>query len=169
MESTVDRSMEAVVDSSAAEDGPLIMNAVRDSRTGEMTATDVIAASRIVARFRNVAERMGMISIAFDVTVPESLVSSDLQLRFSPVISTRDGSQALKPVLITGRNYRRRQLRGYERYRNFLESIVSDSMAFIRVAQLEKFIERYFPDVHAMKTDSSVIPEPVAENLFGVT
>ncbi|MBO8447775.1 MAG: hypothetical protein IAC29_00710 [Bacteroidetes bacterium] len=169
LDSTVDRSMEAVVDSSAAEDGPLIMNAVRDSRTGEMTATDVIAASRIVARFRNVAERMGMISIAFDVTVPESLVSSDLQLRFSPVISTRDGSQALKPVLITGRNYRRRQLRGYERYRNFLKSIVSDSLAFIRVAQLEKFIERYFPDVHAMKTDSSVIPEPVAENLFGVT
>ena len=37
-------------------DGPIIMNAIRDSETGEMVATDVISASTVVARFRNVAE-----------------------------------------------------------------------------------------------------------------
>ena len=164
-----DDSGESVVDSVPGHDGPLIMNAIRDSETGEMTATDVIAASKVVARFRNVAERLGMISLAFDVTVPESLVSSDMQLRFSPVIGTPEGNVDLKPVLITGRNYRKRQLRGYERYRNFLESIVTDSMAFIRLSLLETFIERYFPETFAMKNDSSVVPDPVAENLFGVT
>ena len=43
-------------------DGPIIMNAIRDSETGEMVATDVINASTVVARFRNVAERGGYVS-----------------------------------------------------------------------------------------------------------
>ena len=47
-------------------EGPIIMNAIRDSETGEMVATDVINASRVVARFRNVAERGGKVSISFD-------------------------------------------------------------------------------------------------------
>ena len=52
-----------VIDSirSTLSDGPLIMNAIRDDATGEMVATDIINASRVVARFRNVAERAGYI------------------------------------------------------------------------------------------------------------
>lgn len=44
-------------------EGPVIMNAIRDSETGEMVATDVISASKVTARFRNVAERAGYVSI----------------------------------------------------------------------------------------------------------
>ena len=156
------------IDSSEVSDGPLIMNAIRDDETGEMVATDVISASKVVAGFRNVAERAGMISIAFDVTVPSELISSSCQLRFSPVVEMPEDSITLEPVVITGRNYRKRQLKGYERYRNFLSSIITDSMVFIRQDQLEKFIMRYFPETYAMKTDSSVVPEPLAVNLFGV-
>ena len=43
-------------------DGPIIMNAIRDSETGEMIATDVINASKVTARFRNVAERGGYVA-----------------------------------------------------------------------------------------------------------
>lgn len=157
-----------VVDSSEIHEGPVIMKAVRDSRTGEMTATDVIKASKVVARFRNVAERGGKISLVFDITVPEDLISSDFQLRFSPVLDAHQTRSVLEPVFITGERYRKRQLRGYERYRNFVESIVTDSLFFIRMDQLEKFLERYFPETYAMKNDSTVVSEPEAENLFGV-
>jgi hypothetical protein len=60
-----------VIDSirSTLSDGPLIMNAIRDDATGEMVATDIINASRVVARFRNVAERAGYVSVGFDVIV----------------------------------------------------------------------------------------------------
>ena len=61
-------------------DGPIIMNAIRDSETGEMVATDVITASKVVARFRNVAERAGYVSIGFDVTVPAARSDSEWQL-----------------------------------------------------------------------------------------
>ena len=164
----VDDEEPAVVDSAEIQDGPLIMNAIRDSETGEMTATDVITASKVVARFRNIAERLGRISMTFDIIVPEALISSDFQLRFSPVMEMNDRSMALSPIFITGTNYRKRQLRGYERYRNFIASIVTDSSAFVRKELLETFIERYFPETYAMKTDSSTVPEPLAENLFGV-
>jgi hypothetical protein len=70
---------------------------------------------------------------------------------------------------VTGQKYREEQLRGYERYRRFLSTIISDTTEFIRIRQLEIFIRRNFPETYAMKTDSSIVPEPVAENLFGVT
>ena len=54
-------------------DGPVIMNAIRDSETGEMVATDIISASKVVARFRNVAERAGYVTIGFDVSVPAEM------------------------------------------------------------------------------------------------
>ena len=54
-----EEDMEVSVDSirGTLVDEPLIMNAIRDSETGEMVATDVISASKVTARFRNVAER----------------------------------------------------------------------------------------------------------------
>lgn len=149
--------------------GPVIMNAIRDSETGEMTATDVIRASKVTARFRNIAERLGRISFSFDITVPGNMISSALQLRFFPVVETDAGRSGLKPVFITGSGYRKRQVRGYERYRQFIESIVTDSSVFVRKDQLETFLERYFPEAYALKTDSSFVSEPVEENLFGVS
>ena len=38
-------------------DTPIVMNAIKDDQTGEMVAADVITASKVTARFRNVAER----------------------------------------------------------------------------------------------------------------
>ena len=92
------------VDSVRTQDGPLIMNAIRDSKTGEMIATDVIKASRVVARFRNIAERAGRISLTFDVSVPKALVTSDCQLRFYPQIEAGDISARLDPLFITGQD-----------------------------------------------------------------
>ena len=150
-------------------DGPLIMNAIRDSETGEMVATDIISASKVTARFRNVAERAGYVSISFDVTVPAEMADSKWQLKIRPFMAIQEDTLALDPLYITGANYRAAQLRGYQRYRAFLNSIITDTTDFIRIGQLEIFLERHYPETYAMKRDSSLISEPEAENLFGVT
>ena len=154
---------------STLSDGPIIMNAIRDSETGEMVATDVISASKVTARFRNVAERAGFVTISFDITVPAGMSDSQWQLKIRPFMRIQEDTLALDPVYITGANYRNEQLRGYERYRAFLASIITDTSDFIRVHQLEVFLQRHFPETYAMKTDSTLITEPMAENLFGVT
>ena len=149
--------------------GPLILNAIRDSETGEMVATDVISASVVTARFRNVAERAGLVDIEFDVEVPEAVMDSRWKLRYTPRVDMMGDVSDLLPLYITGARYRERQLRGYERYRAFIASIITDSSFFIRQDQLEKFLMRYYPETYSMKNDSSFISEPQAENVFGVS
>lgn len=150
-------------------EGPIIMNAIRDSETGEMVASDVIVASKVTARFRNVAERAGYVTIGFDITVPAAMADSRWQLKVRPMMRIMADTLELDPVYITGSGYRAAQLRGYERYRAFLATIITDTADFVHIRQLEVFLERHFPETYAMKNDSSLISEPMAENLFGVT
>lgn len=150
-------------------EGPIIMNAIRDSDTGEMVASDVIVASKVTARFRNVAERAGYVTIGFDITVPAAMADSRWQLKVRPMMRILADTLELDPVYITGSGYRAAQLRGYERYRAFLATIITDTADFVHLRQLEVFLERHFPETYAMKNDSSLISEPMAENLFGVT
>ena len=170
-ESLEDDTPEVDVDSirGSLADGPIIMNAIRDSETGEMVATDIISASRVVARFRNVAERGGKVSISFDVIVPEGMKDSKYQLKIWPYMVVAGDTIGLDPVYITGEKYRSKQIRGYERYRAFLASIVSDTTDFIRIGQLEVFLARNFPQTYAMKNDSTLVDDVTAESLFGVT
>ena len=155
--------------SSESQDGPLIMNAIKDEETGEMVATDIITESRVVARFRNVAERFGKVNIEFDITVPPGMLSSTWKLELLPLMKMSGDSTRLQPVCITGQKYRDDQMRGYRRYARFLASITGDSTDFVRLGQLEVFIRRHFPETYAMKNDSSFVPEPVARNVFGVS
>ena len=166
-----DDGNDVVIDSirGTLSDGPIIMNAIKDTETGEMVATDVINASKVVARFRNVAERAGYVSISFDVTVPSGMSDSQWQLKIHPVMGIQNDTLPLDAIYVTGEKYRAGQLRGYERYRAFLASIITDSTDFIRIGQLEVFLERHYPETYAMKCDSSFVPAPDAENLFGVT
>ena len=163
--------MEMIVDTLGNElsDGPIIMNAIRDTETGEMIATDVINASAVVARFRNAAERGGYVSISFDLTVPSEMISSAWKLKLTPFMNVQEDTLTLDPLFITGEGYRKGQLRGYQRYRQFLESIITDTTDLVRIGQLGILLERHFPDTYAMRNDTSLISDPAANNLFGVT
>lgn len=169
VEDTVTESV--IIDSirSSLTDEPLIMKAIKDTETGEMVATDVIRASRVVAKFRNVAERAGYVTVSFDICVPSEMSSSEWQLKVFPFMAIQKDTVALEPVFITGEKYRGRQMRGYEKYQEFLSSIITDPNDFLRMGQLEIFLQRHFPETYAMKSDTSFIAEPMAENLFGVT
>ena len=169
VEDTVTESV--IIDSirSSLTDEPLIMKAIKDTETGEMVATDVIRASRVVAKFRNVAERAGYVTVSFDICVPSEMSSSEWQLKVFPFMAIQKDTVALERVFITGEKYRGRQMRGYEKYQEFLSSIITDPNDFLRMGQLEIFLQRHFPETYAMKSDTSFIAEPMAENLFGVT
>ena len=162
-----DEDVSVKIDSIRGElsEGPIIMNAIRDSETGEMVASDVIVASKVTARFRNVAERAGYVTIGFDITVPAAMADSRWQLKIRPKMRIQSDTLALDPVYITGSGYRAGQLRGYERYRAFLATIITDTADFVHLHQLEVFLQRHFPETYAMKNDSSLISEPLAANL----
>ena len=166
-EQTVEESLEDVENVLSSE--PFIMNAVKDEETGEMVATDILVASSVTARFRNVAERAGYVTIGFDIKVPAGMADSRFRLKLYPEMIKRRDTCRLEPVIITGSKYRQGQLRGYERYHRFLASIVMDTTDFVRIGQLEIFLQRHFPDTYKMKNDSSLVSDPQAETLFGAT
>ena len=148
---------------------PFLMNAVIDEESGEMVAVDVLNASSVTARFRNVAERAGYITIGFDINVPAAMADSKFRLKLYPKLKMFEDITDLEPVVITGAKYREGQLRGYERYRRFVASIVTDTTDFVRIGQLEIFLQRHFPETYKMKNDTSLISDPQAETLFGAT
>ena len=146
----------------------LIMRAVKDEN-GEMVATDVIQAAKITARFRNVAERSGKVDLNFRIIVPEAMQDRDWQLRFYPDLFVAEDSLRLDPILITGEGYRKAQLKGYEHYRRFLDSIAADSTHFVDRFQLEMFLRRNLPDIYRFKTDSTAVSDEEFRSHFGIT
>lgn len=147
----------------------LIMKAVKDESSGEMVAHDVIDAAVITARFRNVAERHGRVDLRFEIIVPASMQDSRWQLRFRPQMYILGDSLMLESVYITGEDYRKRQLRGYEQYERFLGSIITDSTRFIDLRNLEIFLERNLPEIYYFKNDTSYVSDEQFASYYGVT
>ena len=147
----------------------LIMKAVRDDETGEMVATETLDAAIVTARFRNVAERSGRVDLNFQVIVPEEMQDTRWQLRFFPDMFIMEDSLRLESVIITGDQYRKAQLKGYQQYEKFLATIISDSTKFINVKMLERFLERNIPQVFAFKTDSTIVSDETFYSFYGVS
>ena len=165
------KEMVAKRDTFTVKDGDreiLIMKAIKDEN-GEMVAHDVLDAAVITARFRNVAERHGKVVIEFQVIVPQSMQDSKWQLRFYPDMFIMQDSIRLAPVIITGNDYRRAQLKGYQQYERFLASIVTDSTKFINYHLLEIFLQRNIPQLYAFKTDSTTVSDEQFASVYGVT
>ena len=80
------------------------MKAIKDE-DGEMVATDVISAAMVTARFRNVAERHGMVDLRFRIIVPAVMRDSKWQLRFYPDMYVLGDTLALDPVVTGIRKY----------------------------------------------------------------
>ena len=165
------KDMKAQRDTFVVKDGDrevLIMKAIKDE-DGEMVAHDMIDAAVVTARFRNVAERNGRVDIEFQVIVPQSMQDSRWQLRFSPQMYILKDTLNLDPVIITGAEYRKGQLRGYQQYERFLSTIVTDPDEFVNWWLLELFIERNMPDLYAFKTDSTYVSDEQFASVYGVT
>ena len=134
----------------------LIMRALRDEESGEMVATEELAAAVVTARFRNVAERRGRIALEFLITVPSELQDKGWQLRFHPRMHVLQDTLWLDDVLITGDEYRKQQIRGYRRYRNYYDSIVRDSMRFVDGRSLGIFLDRNPEEESGIPSDVAI-------------
>ena len=165
------KDMKAQRDTFVVRDGDkeiLIMKAIKNE-DGEMVAHDLLDAAVVTARFRNVAERNGRVDIEFQVIVPQSMQDSKWQLRFRPQMYIMQDTLDLDPVIITGAEYRKGQLRGYQQYEKFLATIVTNPDEFVNWWLLELFIERNIPDLYAFKTDSTYVSDEEFASVYGVT
>lgn len=153
------------------EDGKdlILLKAIKDEETGEMVATDVLEAAIVTARFRNKAERSGKVDIEFQIHVPRSMMDRKWEMTLYPRMFILGDTVRLEPVLVTGQTFRNRQLRGYERYQRFLDSIESDSTAFVNHFLLERFLERNIPQVYRFRNDTSLVSEEEFAACYGVT
>lgn len=145
-----------------------LMKAVRDI-DGEMVASDVLDAAFVTATFRNVAERHGKVDLEFQVVVPQALQESRWQIRLWPDMFILGDSLRLDGIVVTGRDYRRAQLKGYQQYERFLSTIVNDPDRFIGLRQLELFLRRNIPALYAMRTDSTEVSDEQFASIYGTT
>ena len=146
----------------------LIMKAVKDV-DGEMAVTDVIQAAVVTAKFRNVAERHGKVDLKFRITVPREMQDGKWQLRLTPELCILSDTTLLDGITVTGSAYRKAQLRGYQHYRKFLDSIITDSTAFIDKYQLEMFLRRNLPALYSFRNDTSFVSDEQFASSYGVT
>ena len=163
--------MKAQRDTFVIKDGDkeiIIMKAIKNE-DGEMVAHDVLDAAVVTARFRNVAERNGRVDIEFQVIVPQNMQDSKWQLRFHPLMYIMQDTLNLDPVIITGAEYRKAQLRGYQQYEKFLSTIVTNPDEFVNWWALELFIERNMPQLYAFKSDSTYVSDEQFASAYGVT
>lgn len=148
----------------------VIMNTVYDEESGETVITDNLKEVVVEAPYRNVAERNGIIELAFDLIVPAQMQDTKWQLRFTPQLFYLGDSLNLNKIFITGNMYRQKQLRGYELYNRFLDSILPDSSfvkSFCYVRLMEIFLKRNFPLVHNLKSDTLLHEASYIEELLG--
>ncbi|HIZ85863.1 MAG TPA: hypothetical protein IAC04_05185 [Candidatus Coprenecus stercoravium] len=152
------------------EDGKRVhfMKATMDS-TGTLHASVPLNPVVVTARFKNIPERNGRIRLAFDINVPEKMLNRQWQIRIVPHAVLKNDTLELEPLYITGSEYRKRQLRGYELYRRFLASIITDSTLLFHSGPLEAFIERNFPEAAALRTDSSFVDSSRITGLYGIS
>ena len=134
-----------------------------------MVATETLDAAMVTARFRNIAERHGKVDLAFQIIVPAAMQDSKWQLRFYPDMYILDDVERLEPVNITGKAYRKAQLKGYQQYERFLSRIVSDTTRFVNVRALEIFLKRNIPQLYAFKTDSTYVSDEQFYTMYGVS
>lgn len=130
----------------SAEEGPVLMNAVTDESTGELVATDNLNTIVIKADYKHIAERNGIVELAFDLKIPAAMKDRDWQVRITPKFFWSGDSLVSDRIFVTGDEFRNRQLRGYRKYQQYFDSIVPDSADFVRafasLGLLDRFIRR---------------------------
>lgn len=130
----------------SADAGRVLMNAVTDESTGELVATDNLNAIVIRADYKHIAERNGIVELAFDLRIPAAMKDRDWQVRITPKFLWSGDSVVSDRIFVTGDEFRNRQLRGYRKYQQYFDSIVPDSADFVRafasLGLLDRFIKR---------------------------
>ena len=77
------------------------MKATVDS-SGALHATEMLNEVVVTARFKNVAERNGMVRIAFDIRIPDRMINPHWQIRLCPKAIITEDTVDMEDVHVTG-------------------------------------------------------------------
>ena len=139
-----------VVADSAGENEQMILSAVVEDDEGSLVAKGKLSPVVVTANHKRVSVRGGKIRLGFDVHIPATFCSEEWQVRLTPKLFWERDSMELERVMATGELYRSSQMRGYEKYRKYLASIIPDSVDFVKAFTylflLENFSARNFKD-----------------------
>ncbi len=135
---------------SAGENEQMILSAVVEDDEGSLVAKGKLSPVVVTANHKRVSVRGGKIRLGFDVHIPATFCSEEWQVRLTPKLFWERDSMELERVMATGELYRSSQMRGYEKNRKYLASIIPDSVDFVKAFTylflLENFSARNFKD-----------------------
>lgn len=138
-------SVPQIVEVSDLQGNRIVMNAVADEQSGEMVPVEELQEIVVVAKFRNVAERNGVVDLVFELIVPQELQHRRWQVRLAPKYRMLGDSLQTDKVFVTGGRFRRIQEWEYMMYNNYCRRIVPENerdMRFEMERQLGRFLRR---------------------------
>ncbi|MBR1783347.1 MAG: hypothetical protein IJ753_07530 [Bacteroidales bacterium] len=145
------------------------MKTFKDEKTGEVTASEVLEAATVTARFRHISERNGEVDLYFDIIVPPSVCDSRWQVQLFPDLYALDDSVRLDPVIITGTEYRKAQLRGYQQYEKLMASLITDPNYYYERRNFEIFLARNLPEIYSLKGDTTIVSDESFRTRYGLS
>lgn len=146
-----------------------INEAIMDQESGELIGLRHLNQLTITAKANNIAERNGVITLSFIITVPAMLQNSNWQTEMTPVLSRGADTTHFEKIVVSGKEFKKAQDRGYRRFENYLKSIIPEDVNYLEVyanlPNLAIFLERNLPQslaIYGTLNDS-------LETEFGVT
>jgi len=147
----------------------IINEAVKDEKSGEMVSLRYLNEIVVSAKSHNISERNGLIRLDFMVKIPSALQNSRWQIDLLPVLSRGDDTIHFCRILLSGKEFKREQQKGYKRYEKYLRTIIPDDADFLEfytdLPNLILFLERNLPNSKILAGNSN----DQLETLFGVT
>lgn len=123
--------------------------AYKDTTTGETLSMRHLDNVIISAQSNNVAEREGIITLGFVITVPPTLLSSNWQTIVTPVLLSDTSHTKFDEIIISGDYFKSSQIKGYNKYLSYIGKIIdkpeSDLTCFAKYRDLANFLERNLP------------------------
>lgn len=124
--------------------------AIVDQESGQLVGLRHLNQITISAKANNIAERNGIITLSFTVTLPNILQSSNCQIVMTPILQRAKEITHFKKIVVSGKEFKKSQDRGYNRFEKYLKSIIPDSVNFLEVfaniSDLAIFLERNLPN-----------------------
>ena len=145
-----------------------LMRGTMDS-TGTANLSEPLNEVVITAKFKNIAERNGSVRMAFDIHVPSTMLNPQWQVRLTPKAVLYEDTVSLEVLLLTGKQYKERQMRGYELYNRFLAGIITDTSQLMHTGLLETFIQRNIPRIAALRNDTALVDTDSIRGLYGIS
>lgn len=157
-----------IIKNSKGED-VLINRAIKDSTTGQMIAHRELNGIVISAKSHTVSEREGIINLDFMISIPQSLIKSDCQTIFKPLLVRGKDTIRLRSIALSGQNFYKAQKRGYAKYEQYLNSIIpeheNEIENFTYINDLIIFLDRYLPQSKILEGKK----DPELKNEYGLT